>query len=66
MLEGAFKKGKSRETGNIVCTRRRKAKQKYYTICVGHHKMQTNTKNANKTCALLQTTGGILQKKSVS
>ena len=68
-VEGAFKKGKSRETGNIGYTRRRKAKQKHYTICAGHHKMQTNTKNVNvnMTCAFLQTTGGILQQqKSVS
>jgi len=28
---------KSRETGNIGYTRRRKTKQKYITICVGHH-----------------------------
>ena len=39
-------------------TRRRKAKQKHNTICVGHHYMQTNTKNANKTRFLLQTTRG--------
>ena len=31
--------------------------QKYNTICVGHHYMQTNTNNINKTWALLQTTG---------
>ena len=28
------------------------------TPCVGHHYMQTNTNNVNKTCTLLQTTGG--------
>ena len=28
------------------------------TICVGHHFAQTNTIDANKTCALPQTTGG--------
>jgi len=36
-------------------TRRGKTKQKHNTICVGHHFMQTNTNNVNKTCALLQT-----------
>jgi hypothetical protein len=39
-------------------TRRRKTKQKHHTICVGHHYAQTNTKNVNKTCAIIQTTGG--------
>jgi len=36
----------------------RKAKQKHNTICVGRHYVQANTNNVNKTCALLQTTGG--------
>jgi hypothetical protein len=40
------------------CSRRRKTKQKHNTICVGHHYMQTNTYNVNKSLALLQTTGG--------
>ena len=31
---------------------------KHNTICGGHHYGQTNTHNVNKTCALLQTTGG--------
>jgi len=57
-MEGAIKKGQSRETGNIGYTRRRKTKQKHNTICVGHHYMQTYTNNINKTCFLLQTTGG--------
>jgi hypothetical protein len=35
-----------------------KVKQKHNTICVGHHDTQTNTKQINKTCVLLQTTGG--------
>jgi len=35
-----------------------KAQEKYNTICVGHHHMQANTNNVNKTRALLQTTGG--------
>jgi hypothetical protein len=54
----AIKNGESRETGNIVQTKRRLAKQKHNTICVGHHYAQTNTNNVNKTWALLQTTGG--------
>jgi hypothetical protein len=28
------------------------------TICVGHHCVQTNANNVNKTSAVLQTTGG--------
>jgi hypothetical protein len=44
--------------GNTVYTRRRKTKQKYNTICVGHHYTQSNTNNVNKTWALLQTSGG--------
>ena len=32
-------------------------KQKHNTIYIGHHFMQTNTNNVNKTWALLQTTG---------
>ena len=30
-------------------TRRRKTKQKHNTICVGHHYVQTNINNVNKT-----------------
>jgi hypothetical protein len=56
--ERAIKKGQSRETGNIGYTRRRKTKQKHNTICIGHHYVRTNTNNVNKTCVLLQTTGG--------
>ena len=41
-----------------LATRRRKTKQNHSTVCVGHHYTQTNTTNVNKTCALLQTTGG--------
>jgi len=52
------KNEQSRETGNIRHTRRRKTKQNHNTICVGHHYMQTDTNNVNKTWALLQTTGG--------
>ena len=43
---------------DIGCTRRRQAKQKHNTICVGHHYAQTYTNNVNKTWALLQTTRG--------
>jgi hypothetical protein len=43
---------------NIGYTRRRQTKQKHNTIYVGHHYTQTNTNNVNKTCLLLQTTGG--------
>ena len=47
--EWAIKNGQSRETGNIGYTRRRQTKQKYNTICVAQHYMQTNTHNVNKT-----------------
>jgi hypothetical protein len=43
-------------TGNIGYPRRRKTKQKHNTICVGHHYMQTNTNNVNK--SIKQTYGG--------
>ena len=56
--EGTIKNEQFRETGIIAYTRRRQTKQKYSTICVGHHPSQTNTNNINKTWALLQTTGG--------
>jgi len=48
-------KWKSRETGNIGYTTRRKPKQKHNTIYVGRHYMQTSTNNV---WALLQTTEG--------
>jgi len=57
--EGAINNGQSRETSNSWHTRPRQIKQKHNTICNGHHYMQTNTNNVNKTWALLQTTGGI-------
>ena len=38
--EGVFKNGQSRETGNI---------KMHNTMCVGHHQMETNTNNVNKT-----------------
>jgi hypothetical protein len=34
-IEGAIKNGRSRKTGNIGYTRRRKTKQKHNAICVG-------------------------------
>ena len=33
-------------------------KAKKNKTCVGYHYIQTNTNNVNKTCTLLQTTGG--------
>jgi len=33
----------------LTTTRQRKTKQKYNTICVGHHYTQTNTNNVNNT-----------------
>jgi len=51
MLENT--EGQSRETGIVWYTRWRKTKQKYNTICVGHHYMQTNTNNVNKTSSLI-------------
>jgi hypothetical protein len=52
--EAAIKNGKSRETSNLG----RQTKQKYNTICVGHHYKLPNTNNVNKTCVLLQTIWG--------
>jgi hypothetical protein len=46
---GAIKNKQSRETGQIGYAKRRQTKQKYNTICVGDHYMQTNTNNTNKT-----------------
>ena len=40
-------------------TRWRQTKQKHNTICVGHHRMQTNRHNVNHTWALLQATEGV-------
>ena len=42
----------------MLYTRRRKTKQKHNTICVGHQYTQANINKVNKSCALLQTTGG--------
>ena len=47
--EEAITNGQSSETGKIGYTRRRKAKLKHNTICVGHHYTKTNTNNVNKT-----------------
>jgi hypothetical protein len=35
-----------------------KIKQRQNTICVGHHYAQTSINHVNKTCIILQTTGG--------
>jgi hypothetical protein len=35
-----------------------KTKQKHNTICVEDHCVDANTNNVNKTCTILQTTGG--------
>ena len=48
-----IKNGQSRETDDT-----RQWKKKHNTICVGHHYMQTNINNVNKTWTLSQTTGG--------
>jgi hypothetical protein len=56
--EGAIEKGQPKETGNIGHTRRIKTHQSQNLICVGHHSTQANTNKVNKTCVLLQTTGG--------
>ena len=56
--EGAIKIQQSRETDNTGHTRRRKTKRKHNTICVRHNYVQANKKIANKTCILLQITGG--------
>jgi hypothetical protein len=37
---------------------KQKNKQKTNTMFVGHHYLQAKTNTFNKTCALLQTTGG--------
>ena len=43
----------------IFSTIPKSLKQRQQTLdYTGHHYSQTNTNNANKTCALLQTTGG--------
>ena len=47
--ERPIKNGKFRVTGSIEYTIRRKTKQKYNTIYVGHHYIQANTNNVNKT-----------------
>jgi hypothetical protein len=40
-----------------LATRRRITKQINSALCVGHHYVQTNSKNVNKTRTQLQTTG---------
>jgi hypothetical protein len=39
-------------------TKKNKTKTQHNTICVGKHYAQANTNNVNKTCTLLQITGG--------
>ena len=53
---GQLRNGQSRETGNTGHTRRKN--QKHKTIYVGNHYAEANTNNANKSWALLQTSGG--------
>jgi len=56
-IEGNITNGRSREIGTIGYTRlTNKTKHKHNTACVGHHYMQTNTNDVNKTWVLLQTT----------
>ena len=51
-----MKNGQSKETQDTQDVD--KQNKKHNTICDGHHYMQANTYNVNKTCALPQTTGG--------
>jgi hypothetical protein len=54
--ERAIKSCHPRETENIGYTR---GKQKHNTICIGHcYSEKITTNSVNKTCSLLQTTGG--------
>ena len=46
------------QKSNTAYTRRRQTKQMHKAINIGHHYMQRNTNNVNKTWALLQTIGG--------
>jgi quinolinate synthase len=50
-IKVAIKNRQSRETDNIPDEERRiqKLKQQHNTICVGHHYVQINTNNLNKT-----------------
>jgi hypothetical protein len=72
-IKGVIQNRQSKETGNMVYTRRRLTKQKQNKICVGHHYAQTHTNNVHKTWVLLQTTGhsksysqyGVLHARSV-
>jgi hypothetical protein len=54
----AIKKGQSKETGNIGYKKQRKSNQKRNAKCVGHRYAKANTNNVNKTCTVLQPTGG--------
>ena len=58
ITEGAIrKKGNPEELATNGTQDEEKQNKTQHTICVGHHYMQTNTNNVNKTWALLQTTG---------
>ena len=63
IFEGAIKK---KDNPEKMATQGTQDKEKYNTICIGHHYMQANTNNVNKTCALLQTTGGKDEPKIVT
>jgi hypothetical protein len=50
--EEAIKNGRSRETGNIWCTRRRETKQNHKKICFGNHYTPTKIIAKHESCAL--------------
>ena len=57
--KGAIKKRTiQRNWQHRLHLRRRKTKQKHNTIDMEQHYAQANRNNVNKTCVLLQTTGG--------
>ena len=58
MLENFRRSNKKKDNPEKMATQGTQDEEKHNTICVGHHYTQANTNNVNKTCALLQTTGG--------
>ena len=60
-----YRRGNKKRTIHRDCQHRvhKTNTNKTKTICVGHHYAQTNTNNVNKTCALLQITGGKDERK---
>ena len=56
--QGELKRTIQRNWHHRVHKKKEKTKHKHNLICVGHHYVQTNINNLNKTWALLQTTGG--------